>query len=157
MELKLLGSYRMSKHLIFNAWPRTACGLGIENRNTTDQIAEITCKNCMRFVDSALPIDAWKQCRPASLKRLYLERAGLEPVRVEKILRVPLWSALTRSEKKKVTRQMQSNPVLARLLAMPHKPIESGSSLDQRSKYPRFSNIHSIKQRFCCKNCGYPV
>jgi hypothetical protein len=148
----------MSKHLVLSAWTKTACGLNdLENRTTTDQLAETTCKNCYRFVNASVPAHAWSQCKPQSLKRLYLERAGFEPVRVEKILRVRLWSVLTRSEQRKVIRQMQSNPNLARLLVSPHKPIESGSALDQRNKYPRFNHLHSIRHRFSCKNCGYPV
>lgn len=148
----------MAKHLVFNAWAKTACGLDdVENRNTTEQLTETTCKNCMRFVDAALPAHAWSHCKPDSLKRFYLERAGLEPVRVERILRVRLWSALTKSEQKKAIRQMQSNPVLARLLALPHKSIERGGKLDFRGKFPHIIKIHSIKQSYCCKNCGYPV
>lgn len=148
----------MSKHLVLSAWTKTACGLNdLENRTTTDQLAETTCKNCYRFVNASVPAHAWSQCKPQSLKRLYLERAGLEPVRVEKILRTRIWSAIKPLEKKKIVRQMQSNPELARLLALPHKQIESGGALDQRNKYPRFNHIHHIKQHFCCKNCGYPV
>ena len=158
MVLRLLGSYRMSKHLVLNSWTKTACGLNqLENRNITDQLAETTCKNCYRFVNASVPAHAWGQCKPQSLKRLYLERAGFEPLRVERILRIRLWSVLTSQEQKKIIRQMQSNPRLARLLALPHKPIESGSSLDQRNKYPRFNNLLTIKQKFCCKNCGWPV
>lgn len=148
----------MVKHLTLSAWSKTACGLDYaDNRITTELLAETTCKNCMNFVNAALPIHAWNQCKPQSLKRLYLERAGLEPVRVEKILRTRIWSAITKPEQKKIIRQMQSNPNLARLLALPYKEIESGSALDQRSKYPRFYNIHQIKQNYCCKNCGYPA
>jgi hypothetical protein len=110
----------------------------------------------MRFVDAALPAHAWSHCKPSSLKRFYLERAGIDPVRVERILRVPLWSALAAQEQKKVIRQMLSNPELARLLALPHKPIERGSVLDQRGDFPRFQYI-SIKQHYCCKNCGYTL
>lgn len=158
MVLKLLGSYRMSKHLVLKSWTKTACGLNqLENRNTTDQLAETTCKNCYRFVNASVPAHAWSQCKPQSLKRFYLERAGFESVRIERILRVRIWSVLTKPEQKKIIRQMQSNPELARLLALPHKAIERGGKLDLRSKFPRIGHIHSIKQHFCCKNCGYPV
>lgn len=145
-------------HYALKGWLKTGCGLSNdERRKTTNEESAVDCKNCASFMDSAMPIHAWQQCKPSSLRRLYLERAGIEPRRVEKILRVPFWSALTATEKRAVIRQMQSNPKLARLLALPHKPIESGSSLDQRNKYPRFNHLLTIKQRFCCTNCGWPV
>lgn len=142
------------KHLLLNGWLNTACGLpNDESRETTSEAGAVSCKNCNSFMDSTLPVRAWNQCKPPSLRRFYLERAGLEPSRVEKIVRVSLWSAITSQEKKKIIRQMQSNPILARLLAMPHNPIESGSALDQRGKYPRFDYFAVIKTNFC-RRCG---
>jgi hypothetical protein len=138
------------KHLMLDGWQKTGCGL-INNkvRDIAAHKTEIDCGNCIAFDNAAKPIRAWNQCKPVSVRKLYLERAGFEPARVERILKIGMWSVMSEKEQKKIVRQMQDNPILARLMGLEVWAIARGGELDKRGKFNHIQHKHSF-----CSICG---
>jgi hypothetical protein len=138
------------KHLMLKGWLNTACGLAYnKEREIAQHENDVSCRNCFAFYHATKPIRAWNQCKPLSLRKLYLERAGIEPERVYRIMKVGMWSAMDKAEQKKIKRQMQDNPELARLMGLDVLSIAAGSELDQRGKFNYIGYKHSF-----CFQCG---